>query len=189
MSGLCSLLEAILLSFTPSQVAQLSRQQPRLGAIWQRFKENIDRPIAVILIVNTAAHTIGATIAGAQFELLYGNKYVFLFSLVLTFLMLQFTEILPKSLGVRHNRLLAPLIARPLSVGIRLLSPALYVIRLVNKPFESKSRSDSAVTLDEITGLVSQARLRTTNRSASGAHYPENRSALGTACRGNHDPG
>ncbi len=159
VSGLCSLLEAILLSFTPSQVANLSSHHPKIGAIWQRFKTNIERPIAVILIVNTTAHTIGATIAGAQFELLYGNKYVFLFSLLLTFLMLQFTEILPKTLGVRYNRQLAPWIARPLSSGIVLLSPLLYLIRLINKPFEPKSESNSTIALEEITGLASQARL------------------------------
>ncbi len=159
VSALCSLLEAVLLSLTTSQVAGLSQQRPRVGATWQHFKENIDHPIAVILIANTAAHTIGATIAGAQFELLYGNEYVFAFSLVLTFLMLQFTEILPKTLGVRYNQQLAPWIARPLAAGIIVLGPMLYLIRLINKPFESRWKSRSGVTLDEITGLASQARL------------------------------
>jgi putative hemolysin len=58
ISAICSLLEATLLSVTPSQVAELSARRPRVGAIWRRFKHDIERPIAVILILNTAAHTI-----------------------------------------------------------------------------------------------------------------------------------
>jgi hypothetical protein len=96
VSAICSMLEATLLSFTPTQVAELTNRQPRLGALWQRFKSNIERPIAVILLVNTAAHTIGATVAGAQFETVFGDEGVIWFSLVFTYLMLQFTEILPQ---------------------------------------------------------------------------------------------
>jgi putative hemolysin len=65
VSALCSLLEAALLSLTPSQVAQMSTHHPRAAGIWQNFKARIDRPIAVILILNTAAHTIGATLSAA----------------------------------------------------------------------------------------------------------------------------
>ena len=49
--------------------------------------------------MNTAAHTICATVAGAQFEVLFGNTWLLAFSLFFTYLMLQFTEILPKTLG------------------------------------------------------------------------------------------
>ncbi len=58
ISALCSLFEAVVLSLTPSQVANLSSRQPKLGTIWQNFKTNIERPIAVILILNTAAHAL-----------------------------------------------------------------------------------------------------------------------------------
>lgn len=108
VSFLCSILEATVLSLTPRQVANLSSRQPKLGAVWQHFKAHIDRPIAVILILNTAAHTIGAAIAGAKFEELYGDEGILWFSLLFTYVMLQFTEILLKSLGVHYNRQLAP---------------------------------------------------------------------------------
>jgi len=75
VSALCSLVEATLLSLPSSQVAAISARHRRTGEIWRRFKTNIEKPIAVILIVNTAAHTIGATIAGAQFELLFGERW------------------------------------------------------------------------------------------------------------------
>jgi CBS domain containing-hemolysin-like protein len=58
VSALCSLAEAVLLSLTLSQVADLSIKNPRVGQVWRSFKTNIERPIAFILILNTSAHTI-----------------------------------------------------------------------------------------------------------------------------------
>lgn len=160
ISAACSLVEAALLSLTPSQVAQINVRHPRSGAIWQRFKERIEHPIAVILILNTAAHTIGASIAGAEFDTLFGSRWIFVFSIVFTYLMLQFTEILPKTLGVRYNREIAVLVAQPLSVLIRLLHPVLSAIQWVNRPFEGRRvAGDSRATVEEIAALASMARL------------------------------
>ncbi|CAN5614333.1 hypothetical protein BH23PLA1_BH23PLA1_14000 [soil metagenome] len=160
ISALCSLLEASLLSLTPSQLGEVARRQPASGELWRRFKADIQRPIAVILILNTAAHTIGATIAGAEFEAIFGKNGIILFSILFTFLMLQFTEILPKTLGVRYNRRLAPWIARPLAWLIKVLSPVLFLIHLINRPFEPRRDKDQPdATIEEITALAGLARL------------------------------
>jgi len=159
ISGLCSLLEATLLSFTPSQVANLANRKPRLGAIWQNFKSNIERPIAVILLINTAAHTIGATMAGAQFEKIYGDEGVIWFSLLFTYVMLQFTEILPKTIGVLQNSRLAPIVALPLAFLVRVLSPVLYVVHMINRPFEGKRPKEKGAPHKDIIALAGLARL------------------------------
>jgi CBS domain containing-hemolysin-like protein len=160
LSFLCSLLEATLLSLTPSQVAGISERHPRVGAIWRRFKENIEKPIAVILLVNTTAHTMGASFAGAEFDALYGDEWIAAFSLGFTFLMLQFTEILPKTLGVRYNREIAPLVGRPLAVVVSALSPLLQLVYWINRPFEGRKREQEiSQPLEEIATLASFARL------------------------------
>jgi CBS domain containing-hemolysin-like protein len=161
VSALCSLMEAALLSLTPGQVAEMGERYPRRGAIWRGFKSGIERPIAVILLLNTAAHTIGASVAGAEFDALYGDRYIWAFSLAFTFVMLQYTEILPKSLGVRFNRELALLIAVPLEILIRLLTPFIRVIHWLNRPFEGRRRdgAESPATLDEIRSLAALARI------------------------------
>ena len=115
VSALCSLLEATLLSLTPTQVARFGESHPTAMHTWQKLKSEIKRPIAVILVVNTLSHTMGATVAGAQFESLYGKEWLAAFSLFFSFLILQFTEILPKTLGVRYNALLAPIVGVPLA--------------------------------------------------------------------------
>lgn len=160
VSFLCSLMEAALLSLTPSQVADLSARHPKIGTIWRKFKTNIERPIAVILILNTTAHTIGAAVAGSQFDELFGDQWIWLFSLLLTFAMLQYTEILPKTLGVYFNLKIALWIAKPLSMAIRVFTPLIHVLHLLNRPFEGRrTERRTPATLEEITSLAMMARL------------------------------
>ena len=133
---------------------------PGIGRIWQGFKSDVERPIAVILLLNTAAHTIGASIAGAQFGEVFGEEHLWLFAAVFTFVMLQFTEILAKSLGVRFNRGLAIVIARPLQFSSVALRPILWFIHLINRPFEGRGKAeDGPATIEEITALAGLARL------------------------------
>ncbi len=160
VSFLCSLMEATLLSLTPSQVANMSARYPRLGGIWRGFKNGIERPIAAILILNTAAHTIGASVAGSQFDELFGDQWIWLFAILFTFAMLQYTEILPKTLGVYFNQTLALWIARPLSLAIRVFAPVIHVLHLLNRPFEGRrTEKRRPATLEEITSLAAMARL------------------------------
>ena len=160
-SFLCSLVEAALLSLSPSQIARITEANPRLGEIWQKLKTRVDRPLAVILILNTSAHTIGAAVAGAQFDDLFGEEWIWLFSLLFTYLMLQFSEILPKSLGVRFSQDLAPVIGHVLSLTARVLAPLIDFVHWVNRPFEpGKKKGGSAVsTVDDLTALAALARL------------------------------
>ncbi len=160
ISFLCSLLEATVLSLTPTQVADISSKRPMVGKIWHSFKTNIERPLTVILVINTAAHTIGASVAGAQFDKLFGNKWIMVFSLVFTFLMLQFTEILPKTIGVKYNRKLAGFIALPLNMSVQALTPLIRLIHWINRPFEGGKRSDKSIaSADEIISLAALSRL------------------------------
>ena len=150
VSALCSLLEATLLSLPASEVAMMASRYPRVAAVWEQFRRRIERPIAVILILNTAAHTIGATVAGARFEVLFGEKWLLVFSLVLTYLILQFSEILPKTLGVRYNREIAPCMALPLNAISTCLSPLVWLVHLVNRPFErDRQEADTTIITEE----------------------------------------
>ena len=75
VSFLCSILEATLLSLSPTYLASLETKRPRVGAMWRKFKADIDRPLAAILSLNTIAHTVGAAGAGAQATQLFGELY------------------------------------------------------------------------------------------------------------------
>ena len=161
VSALCSIAESVLLSLSTAQVVDIGRKNPKIGAIWENFKKDVNEPITSILAINTTAHTMGASFAGAAFEHLFDKGWVSLFAVIFTFLMLQYTEILPKSLGVRYNQTLAFWVARPLYWATLIGAPFIHLLRFFNKPFERNSTEDDTLaTVKEITLLTSLARRR-----------------------------
>jgi putative hemolysin len=73
--------------------------------------------------------------------------------------MLQFTEILPKSLGVHFNVVIMERSALPLRVLIVVLRPVINLLRFVNRPFDKIHAARHSATLDEIVALAGYARL------------------------------
>lgn len=73
VSFLCSLAETLLLNLNPLTLHHLEATHPRAAASWKRLKRNIAHPITAILVLNTVAHTGGATVAGGAFAELYGE--------------------------------------------------------------------------------------------------------------------
>lgn len=157
ISFFCSLLEACVLSVGNADIANIEQKQPKVGAIWRGFKADLHKPLAVILILNTFAHTIGAAVSGAYFETLYGEGWLVVFSIAVSFIMIQWTEILPKTLGALYNRRLASLIAFPLQWLIRFLGPIVWFVQFLNRPFESKKGAPAPSTADEIRALAQSA--------------------------------
>lgn len=108
VSFICSVLEAVLLSITPSYLAQMRQQgHPAAGRL-QQLKDDIDRPLASILTLNTIAHTVGAAASGAQAAKVFGDAWLGAFSAVLTLAILLLSEIVPKTIGATYWRQLAP---------------------------------------------------------------------------------
>jgi len=107
VSFLCSLLESILLSISIAQVSVMEKEGLRSGEIMSGLKNNINRPLAAILTINTIANTVGAAGVGAQTLKVYGSEWVAISSGVLTLSILIISEIIPKTIGALHHKSLA----------------------------------------------------------------------------------
>lgn len=109
ISAICSVSESVILSVSRSHVEKMAKSGSTAGRILDRWKRaDIEKPIAAILILNTFAHTIGATFAGTAFQTLWAGSLA-LFSVGFTIAVLLFTEIIPKTLGVAlADRLATP---------------------------------------------------------------------------------
>ncbi len=141
ISAACSLFESVLLSLSPLQVEMMTESHPARAETLKQFKEHIDQPITAILTLNTLAHTIGASVAGAAASVLFGQQGLIWFSLAFTLAILLFTEILPKTLGVNYSRQVAPHIVPPLRLMIVVLGPLIWLARLMTRLVPSSSRS------------------------------------------------
>jgi CBS domain containing-hemolysin-like protein len=121
----CSLMESVLLSLNPLwlQVQQSHAKGEKTAGRWLALKQRIERPISVILVFNTLASVGLATLAGAIFARVFGEQWLWLFSVVLTVLVLFGGELLPKVLGVYHAQRLSSLLIGPLSVMLKICHP------------------------------------------------------------------
>ena len=133
VSFICSIFESVLLSLTRPQIEMMVRDKKRSGALLAAFKENMDVPIAAILILNTAAHTIGAAVAGASYSNVFTAESLWIFSIVFTLAVLLFTEIIPKTLGVGYARMLATPVAHGIDWLSRLLLPLVWVSERISR--------------------------------------------------------
>jgi CBS domain containing-hemolysin-like protein len=152
ISFLSSLIEGVFLSITPAYVALAVQQNRRSGHLLEHLKENIDRPISAILTMNTISNTLGSAVIGALIQSEYGNHAVTIASIVLTFSILVFSEILPKIIGATYWKSLAPFTAYTIQLIIFLLFPIVRLSELLGKLF---NRPDTAsVTREEMAAAA-----------------------------------
>ncbi|CAI6161628.1 MAG: hypothetical protein SPLUMA2_SPLUMAMAG2_00984 [uncultured Sulfurimonas sp.] len=131
ISFVCSILEAVLLSINMSYVAVLEKEDPIAGKLLRVQKENINKSIAGILILNTIAHTLGAAAVGAQAALVFGNEAVIIVSVILTFAILFLSEIIPKTIGALYWKSLAPLASQIIRILIWITYPIILITLFV----------------------------------------------------------
>lgn len=153
ISFACSIMEAVLLSVTPSYVAVLARQGSVTASRLQKLKEDIDRPLAAILSLNTIAHTVGAAGAGAQATHVFGDAYVGVISAVLTLLILVLSEIIPKTLGAVYWRKLVPVVTRVLVPTIWLMWPLVKMAQGITYLL-SRGEPQASISREELTAMA-----------------------------------
>ena len=138
VSFLCSILEAGLLSVTPSHVAKLVQDRPKVGLKIRGLKANVDRPLAAILTLNTFANTAGAAGVGAEAQRLWGSEALAIASGVLTLAILIISEILPKTLGALYWRRMTSFMATALPIMILVLSPFVWLSEAITRTLKRR---------------------------------------------------
>lgn len=153
ISFLCSILEAVLLS-TPMSYASMLEKEERPGALLlKKYKQDIDKPIAAILSLNTISHTVGAAGVGAQSEAIFGSQFFALTSAILTLLILVFSEIIPKTIGAAYWRGLAIPCVRIIHVLVIITYPLVLMSELITHLFSS-NKQQASVSREEVSAMV-----------------------------------
>lgn len=159
VSFVCSLTEAALLSMNSIKIETDKQKGLKYALVLDKLKNNINRPIAAILILNTIAHTGGSTIAGSAFDEIYGDEWIWVFSVVFTIVILFGTEIFPKLIGVSNSDTLSKYIAVPLNVTIKVLYPLIYLTDLFNRLIVNKKDKAAKYSLEDIQTIAKLAQI------------------------------
>ncbi|MFK7781734.1 CNNM domain-containing protein [Psychroserpens sp.] len=140
-SFLCSILEAVLLSVTPTFINVKKQEGKNYALTLEALKKDVDKPLIAILTLNTIAHTLGAMMVGIQAEKLpykieiFGINTVGVVSAIMTLLILIASEIIPKTIGATYWKSLANFTSKALTVLIFPLkwTGILWVLQLTTK--------------------------------------------------------
>lgn len=145
VSFFCSMMEALILSTTVTEIEALKRIHLKRGKALEKLKTEMADTISTILTLNTVANTLGATLVGGLATKLFGEVWLGVVSGAMTLAILVFSEIIPKNLGVVYRTQLQPLIVYPLAFLVRVFQPMNYLANLTvkfiirNKPVETSS--------------------------------------------------
>lgn len=151
VSFVCSILEAVFLSITPTYIASLDNDN-KLKKKLEHLKKNIDKSISSILILNTIAHTIGAFGVGAEAVHLFGIEWQSLIAVILTLLILYVSEIIPKTIGATYWRPLTQPTVQFIGFLIKILYPLIMLSSLITHKIQ-KVKNDGP-TREEIVAMA-----------------------------------
>src|SRR3989339_466741 len=156
ISAMCSLFEAVLYATPWSAISRMIKAGHGSGKLFEQLRIHVHKPITAILSLNTIANTLGAALSGAFAAALFGQKWFILFSICFTLVMLIFSEILPKTIGVIYSRRLARFVAYPIQVIVWIFTPFVWTVDKITAIFSLRRKYQ--VDPQDIVGLASMGR-------------------------------
>ncbi len=96
-----------------------------------KISEDSERLIGALLLGNNVVNILSASLATALLTRLFGQSGVALATLVMTALVLVFSEVLPKTYAITNPETVASKVARPVAALIVVLTPVVSVVRTI----------------------------------------------------------
>ncbi|MEO0527967.1 MAG: hemolysin family protein [Bacteroidota bacterium] len=172
-SFLCSILEAVLLSVTPTFINLKNKEGKAYASGLEKLKKDVDKPLIAILTLNTVAHTVGAILVGVQAKVAYTEIYgsttrtilgveftedlmVGVVSTIMTILILVASEIIPKTIGATFWKQLANFTTKALNIMVWVLkwTGLLWVLQLFTKLIGKKGHHGSVLSREDFTAMA-----------------------------------
>lgn len=161
LSGFFSSSETALFSISRTRARHLAKMPGGANALIKRMKEDPHRLLTTILIGNNAVNVAASAIAARMaFELFQrydmgtASSYaVGSVTLVMTFLILVFGEVIPKSVATRNSVLIARIVIYPIYWCSILFLPIVIFLDFIPK-ITGKIKQTPAVTEEELKTFV-----------------------------------
>jgi len=158
ISFLCSILEAVLLSVTPTFVNLKKKEGKLYAKALEMMKKDVDKPLIAILTLNTVAHTVGAILVGVQAEKTFGsgNNIVGIVSAVMTVLILVLSEIIPKTIGASYWNKLAGFSTSVLNILIFVFkwTGVIWALQLFTRIFGKSANGESILSREDFHAMT-----------------------------------
>ena len=153
MSGFFSSAETSLTSISKARARYLAKTGGRVDRLIKRMKEDPHRLLSTVLIGNNLVNIGAAALATAVTIKLVAAHAVGITTGVMTFLILVFGEIFPKTVAIRNDILVARLVIVPIYWMSVVLYPLILLLKIIPK-LTGKIQPKPGVTEAELMTLV-----------------------------------
>ncbi len=153
LSGFFSSAETALFSLSRTKARHLAKTQGKPFILIKQMKENPHRLLSTVLIGNNIVNVGAAALATSLTMDMFPNYAVGLATGIMTFLILVFGEVLPKSIATRNNILIARVAIYPIYWLSILCYPLLKFLDFIPK-LTGKIKKTPAVTEEELMTFV-----------------------------------
>ena len=153
LSGFFSMSETALISLSKMRVRSLAEKK-KAGLLIKKMRENPHRLLSTILIGNNLVNTAASAMATAMAIDVFESKSVGVVIGVMTFLILFFGEIIPKSLAIVYAEPLALVLVRPVYFFSLLFFPFAKFFDVFMNLITRNARQQPSVTEEELKSLV-----------------------------------
>ena len=158
LSGFFSSAETALFSISRTKARHLAKQPGRANALIGKMKQNPHRLLSTILIGNNIVNVAASALATSVTLRLFPNHTaVGIATGVMTFLILVFGEVIPKSMATRNNILIARLTIFPIRWFSILFLPIVIFLDFIPK-VTGKIKRTPTVTEEELMTFVEVVR-------------------------------
>jgi len=153
LSGFFSSAETALFSISKAKAIHLAKEKGYANSLIKKMKDDPHRLLSTILIGNNIVNVGASALATAITINLVASNAVGIATGVMTFLILIFGEIFPKSIATRNNVLIARLVILPLYWLSVFFSPLIFLLNFIPK-LTGKMQKKPHVTEEELMTFV-----------------------------------
>jgi putative hemolysin len=157
LSGFFSSSETALFSISRSKAKYLSKQKLKSNQLIYQMKKNPHRLLTTILIGNNVVNVAASALATQLTLQVFANYAIGLATGVMTFLILVFGEVVPKSVATRNNVLIAQIVIFPLYWFSLVCRPVVFFLDFIPK-ITGRIQKTPAVTEEELITFVEVVR-------------------------------
>ena len=159
LSGLMSGSEAAILTISLAKAKELASTRKKTlkkqAKKLLKIKENLQKYISTIVILNNLINIVGSVYVGLLTTKIFGEIYLGIISAILTFLIIIFSEIIPKIYGEQYSEQISLKVASPLVILTTILSPVIFILDQITRIFikETNSNNISEGEIKEMAAL------------------------------------
>ncbi len=158
-SGIVSGSEAALLSVSYTKSKEIlnnakSNRKKKKALSLLTVKENIQKYITTIVVLNNIINIVGSIYVGVLASKIFGEIFLGVVSGILTFLIIMFSEIIPKVYGEKHSEMISLKVASPLIFITKLFTPINFTLNKITNFFVKEKNNANYVSEGEIMEMA-----------------------------------